>query len=171
MTCGIGHRHGSDLVWLWRKLAVAAQIRPLAWKLPYGTHAALKRRNKFCRWNSVYLYSWFCFCRREMREQRLGWFQAFEFTHLVYHFLTNWYASSISSNDSLEDLYVYLWKKKLPLSFCLSSVWIKTESDGKHEEFGDRVMGLYFWLHWTVFSCSTKLPLSLNFLICKIIPA
>ena len=44
MSCGVGHRHISDLVllWLWYRLAAAALIRPLAWELPYPMGAALK---------------------------------------------------------------------------------------------------------------------------------
>ena len=33
---------GSGVVWLWRRLAAAALIQPLAWELPYATGAALK---------------------------------------------------------------------------------------------------------------------------------
>ena len=42
----MGHRHGSDLVllWLWRRLATVAPIRPLALDPPYAAGAALKRR-------------------------------------------------------------------------------------------------------------------------------
>ena len=48
MSCGVGHRHGSDpaLVWLWCGLAATAPIRPLAWKPPYAAGAALKRQKK-----------------------------------------------------------------------------------------------------------------------------
>ena len=44
MRCGVGYRCSSDLVllWLWRKPAAAALIRPLAWELPYAEGAALK---------------------------------------------------------------------------------------------------------------------------------
>ena len=37
MSCGIGRRRGSDpaLLWLWRRLAATAPIRPLVWELPY----------------------------------------------------------------------------------------------------------------------------------------
>ena len=44
MSCGIGCRCLSHqvLLWLWRRLAVAAPIQPLAWKLPYAEGAALK---------------------------------------------------------------------------------------------------------------------------------
>ena len=40
----LGYRCGSDptLLWLWRRLAAAALIRPLAWELPYTLAAALK---------------------------------------------------------------------------------------------------------------------------------
>ena len=46
MSCGVGCRHDSDpvLLWLWRRPAVVAPIRPLAWEQPYATRAALKRK-------------------------------------------------------------------------------------------------------------------------------
>ena len=33
MSCGVGHRYGLDLafLWLWHRLAAAALIQPLAW--------------------------------------------------------------------------------------------------------------------------------------------
>ena len=42
------HRHGSDstLLWLWHRLAAIAQIRPLAWELPYASGMALRIINK-----------------------------------------------------------------------------------------------------------------------------
>ena len=48
MSCGVGHRHGSDLalLWLWHKPTAMAPIRPLTWELPYATDAALKRKKK-----------------------------------------------------------------------------------------------------------------------------
>ena len=44
MTCGVGHRRGSDmsLLWLWCRPAVVAPIRPIAWEPPYATGVALK---------------------------------------------------------------------------------------------------------------------------------
>ena len=38
MSCGVGHRHGSDpaLLWLWCRPAAVALIQPVAWKLPYA---------------------------------------------------------------------------------------------------------------------------------------
>ena len=46
VSCGVGHRHGSDpaLLWLW--LAAVALIQPLAWELPYAAGMALKRQKK-----------------------------------------------------------------------------------------------------------------------------
>ena len=46
MSCGVGHRCGSDLelLWLWRRLAAVALIRLLAWEPPYTVGAALKRQ-------------------------------------------------------------------------------------------------------------------------------
>ena len=34
MSCGVGHRHGSDLalLWLWHRLAAVAPMRPLDWE-------------------------------------------------------------------------------------------------------------------------------------------
>ena len=40
MSCGVGHRHVSDLAltWLWCRPAAGAPIRPLAWEPPYDTY-------------------------------------------------------------------------------------------------------------------------------------
>ena len=48
MSCGAGHRHGSDLVllWLWCRLAAIAPIRPLAWEPSYAANVDLKRKKK-----------------------------------------------------------------------------------------------------------------------------
>ena len=48
MRCGVGRRHGLNLVllWLWCRPAAAALIRPLAWEPPYASGAALKKQNK-----------------------------------------------------------------------------------------------------------------------------
>ena len=45
---GVDHRCGSDptLLWLWCRPAATAQIRPLAWELPYAVSAALKRQKE-----------------------------------------------------------------------------------------------------------------------------
>ena len=43
MSCGIGRRHGPDLLWLWlwlwHRLVATAPIQPLAWELPYAVSA------------------------------------------------------------------------------------------------------------------------------------
>ena len=48
MSCGVGRRHSLDplLLWLWRRLAATAPIRPLAWEPPYAWGTALKRQKK-----------------------------------------------------------------------------------------------------------------------------
>ena len=48
MSCGVGHRCGSDpvLLWLWRRLAATAPIRPLAWEPPCATGAAQEMAEK-----------------------------------------------------------------------------------------------------------------------------
>ena len=44
MSCGVGHRPGSDpaLLWLWRRLAATAPMAPLAWEPPYAAGVAVK---------------------------------------------------------------------------------------------------------------------------------
>ena len=48
MSCGVGHRHGSDpdLLWLWHRLVAKALIRPLAWEPPYGAAQEMAKRQK-----------------------------------------------------------------------------------------------------------------------------
>ena len=48
MSCGVGHRHGSDptLLWLWCKPAATAPCAPLAWEISYAEGAALKKQKK-----------------------------------------------------------------------------------------------------------------------------
>ena len=43
---GVGRRCGSDLasLWLWRRLAAVAPIRPLAWEPQHAAGGALKRQ-------------------------------------------------------------------------------------------------------------------------------
>ena len=45
MSCGTGHRQGSDLtlLWLWCRPAAIAPIRPLAWKPQCAVGTAIKR--------------------------------------------------------------------------------------------------------------------------------
>ena len=46
MSCGIGLRRSLDpaLLWLWRRPAATAPIRPPAWEPPYAAGATLKRQ-------------------------------------------------------------------------------------------------------------------------------
>ena len=46
MSCGVGHRRGSDpeFLWLCHRPAAAAPIQPLAQEFPYATDAALKKK-------------------------------------------------------------------------------------------------------------------------------
>ena len=46
VSCGVGHRGGTDLVLLCCRPAAVAPIRPLAWDIPYATVAALKTKKK-----------------------------------------------------------------------------------------------------------------------------
>ena len=48
MSCGVGHRRGSnpEVLWLWHRLAATAPIRPLAWEPPYASGAAQKKAKR-----------------------------------------------------------------------------------------------------------------------------
>ena len=48
VSCGAGHRHGSDpaLLWLWRRTAAIALIRPLTWEPPHAPDAALEKTKR-----------------------------------------------------------------------------------------------------------------------------
>ena len=48
MSCGIGHRHGSDpaLLWLWCRPEATAPTGPLAWESPYAAGAALEKAKR-----------------------------------------------------------------------------------------------------------------------------
>ena len=58
VSCGVGGRHGSDLVllWLWWRPAATAPIRPLAWESPYASGAALNTHTQ--RRNASYWTDW-----------------------------------------------------------------------------------------------------------------
>ena len=55
MSCGVGRRHSSDpkLLWLWRRPAATAPIRPLAWEPPYAVSVVQKKKKEKKR-NSHY---------------------------------------------------------------------------------------------------------------------
>ena len=55
VSCGVGHRCGSDLLllWLWYRLEATALIQPLAWELPHATGVDLKRHTQ----KILHLYS------------------------------------------------------------------------------------------------------------------
>ena len=48
MSCGVGCRRGSDpaWLWLWRRTAATALIRPLAWEPPYVSGMAPEKAKK-----------------------------------------------------------------------------------------------------------------------------
>ena len=48
MSCGVGHRLGSDpaLLWLWCRPVATALIRPLAWEPPHAMGAALEKTER-----------------------------------------------------------------------------------------------------------------------------
>ena len=52
MSCGVGHRLGSDpaLLWLLLRPATTDPIRPLAWEPPYAAGMALEKTKKKKSW-------------------------------------------------------------------------------------------------------------------------
>ena len=48
MSCGVGHRRGSDptLLWLWHRPAATAPIGSLALEPPYAVEVALEKAKK-----------------------------------------------------------------------------------------------------------------------------
>ena len=48
MSCGVGCRRGSDpvLLWLWRRPAATAPIKPLAWEPPYAAGVVLEKAKR-----------------------------------------------------------------------------------------------------------------------------
>ena len=48
MSCGVGHKRGSDpeLLWLWCRLAAAAPIRPLAGEPPYAAGVSKEKAKR-----------------------------------------------------------------------------------------------------------------------------
>ena len=48
MSCGVGHRHSSEpvLLWLWRRPAAAALIRPLPWEPPFAAGTAPEKAKR-----------------------------------------------------------------------------------------------------------------------------
>ena len=48
VSCGVGHRHGSDpaSLWLWHRLVAAAPTGLLTWDPPYAMGVALKKKKK-----------------------------------------------------------------------------------------------------------------------------
>ena len=90
MSCGVGHRCCSDLVflWLWCRSAAVALIHPLAWEFSYAEGATLKRKKIYYMLLSLFPFYFnlsdipFCFhlraqhcCKQwELKERRgYGW--------------------------------------------------------------------------------------------------
>ena len=63
MSCGVGHRHGLDVAWLWvwcRPVATGP-IEPLAWEHPYATDVTLKKQKKRKKKETNFIASRFVF--------------------------------------------------------------------------------------------------------------
>ena len=50
VSCGVGHRHGSDpallLLWLWLWPVAAAPTQPVAWEFPYTVGAPPQKKRQ-----------------------------------------------------------------------------------------------------------------------------
>ena len=59
MSCGVGHRCGSDpmLLWLWHRLAAVVLIQPLVWELSYAMGVVALKRQKKKLMNTKYIFT------------------------------------------------------------------------------------------------------------------
>ena len=69
MSRGVGRRCGSDpkLLWLWRRPAATALIRPLAWEPPYAAGMDLKRKKKV-----VHIYNGILLSHKKEQNNAIG---------------------------------------------------------------------------------------------------
>ena len=74
VSCGVGCRRSSDhaLLWLWRRPAATALIRPLAWEPPYATGAALEKTKRQKKKISIFFLFFFCLRLWHVNVPRLG---------------------------------------------------------------------------------------------------
>ena len=62
MSCGVGRRCSSDVVWLWRRPAATGPTGPLAREPPYARGVALKKEERERKqmgiffWNNLLLF-------------------------------------------------------------------------------------------------------------------
>ena len=84
MSCGVGHRHSSDLVllWLWHRPVATACIQHLAWELLYATGTAIKKTNKkncdiFLVTNPSKDWRSLCLCKNCLQIYWYEWFLLF----------------------------------------------------------------------------------------------
>ena len=75
MSCGVGHRQGTNpvLLWLWCRPAAVAPIGPLAWEPPCAVSAALKckvKQNKTNKQKKNVSQSWVKITSKEMKFER-----------------------------------------------------------------------------------------------------
>ena len=57
LPCRSQTQLGSHVLWLWRRPAVVALVRPLTWELPYASGMALKRKNIYIHTSIIDLNS------------------------------------------------------------------------------------------------------------------
>ena len=105
MSCGVGHRHGSDLVllWLWCRPATIAPIQPPPWESPYTVGVALKRQKK---------------------KKKL------ELLFVIYHRVHFYQHSSLFLNSHFNLLF-----KENKLKFYLEKLYIHLKIEGKVQRF------------------------------------
>jgi len=74
MSYGVDYRRGSDpaLLWLWCRLADAAPIQPLAWKLPYAMDMGLKGKKKKSPFYFTLIFNFFWLSPQHAEVPRPG---------------------------------------------------------------------------------------------------
>ena len=92
MRRGIGCRRGWDpaLLWLWRRAAAMAPIRPLAWEPPYALGVALGKANQIN--NQINKPPFVTYCKLT-----------------ILSFFKNPYESSIQKPTKQEGFFFFFW--------------------------------------------------------------
>ena len=128
MSCGVGHRRGSDLVLLWlcRRPPATAPIRPTAWETPHGfPHsawgAALKRQNKGGG-HQLFRITWWDSLLWEMRHQEgLGFIQG------QAERVSFWHSASTREQGEKESTYDVLFPPSSMTKNCSISLSLSFE--------------------------------------------
>ena len=144
MSCGVGHRCGSDpaLLWLWCRQAAVAPIPPPAWDPPYAMNAALKSKKQKTKKPKTANY----LCMHTFYLKIPGILKS-TLTRCVFLKCAN-----INHNNDKLPLKYYHWKEMYPriLQRAMESNRLKVEREIVLKWTHLQFLGL--WLHlWLIY--------------------